>query len=211
MEQQRIPWRAAALGLVLVTMLACALPVPVATPTPTVTPGPAQTGLGGGGGKSGGGSGAGGGQGGGSGGGAGAGSGAGNGAGDNSGIDTPYSGPYLVKQIESLGGETITGQICSLVQPFGVTIASPKITFNVGFNPQGDSKGSLSYAYSFPSLGETHNASGSYAVTPASPDGTRHLTMSVSDHVVFKGYDGNIPLRYKFDLVPSSTTGCPPG
>jgi hypothetical protein len=40
-------------------------------------------------------------------------------------------------------------------------------------------------------------------------NGTLQLTMSVSDHVVFKGFDGNMPNNYKFNLVPSGDTPCP--
>ena len=40
--------------------------------------------------------------------------------------------------------------------------------------------------------------------------GTQQLSLAVSDHVVFKGFDGNIlPLRYKFNLAPSTDVSCP--
>ena len=120
-------------------------------------------------------------------------------------------GPYLVKQIRQVGDETISGEVCSTTRPFSVTISTPKITFNPVFVPADANHGSLSYAYSFPSLGETHDAVGNYTLTNAGTDGTLLLSMTVSDHVVFKGFDGKMPIKYTFNLVPSSNTSCPPG
>lgn len=77
------------------------------------------------------------------------------------------------------------------------------------FFPQGADRGSLSYAYSFPSLGEAHNASGSYTIGVDNvATNTLLLTMKVSDHVTFKGYDGIVPVNYKFDLVHSADVKC---
>jgi hypothetical protein len=118
-------------------------------------------------------------------------------------------GPYLVKQTHSLGGEAISGQVCSLTKPFTVTSATPKITFTFNFVPIGVDHGNLTYAYSLPSSGESHDAKGTYSVTQASSDGELLLSMAVSDHVVFKGFDGNIPIKYDFQLVPSTQIACP--
>lgn len=118
--------------------------------------------------------------------------------------------PYAVKQIETLGGESISGIVCSLTRPFTVLSATPHVTFSFVFTPQSAGAGGVSYSYSIPSAGESHDASGSYTIVPAGTDGTLELSLSVSDHVVFKGFDGNIPNRYKFDLVPAPGTTCPP-
>ncbi len=118
--------------------------------------------------------------------------------------------PYVVKQTHSVGGETISGEVCSLTQPFIVNSQTPKVTFNFNFGPTSASQGTLSYAYSVPGAGESDDAHGTYKVTPAgTADGTLVLAMTVSDHVVFHGFDGNIPLKYDFDLVPSTQTHCP--
>ena len=117
-------------------------------------------------------------------------------------------GPYVVKQIETLGGETISGSVCTTARPFSVA-ARQKVAWTFGFAPRTPTAGSVSYAYSIPSAGETHSAAGTYTISAPDHDGTLHLSLSVSDHVVFKGFDGRIPLRYKFDLVPSATTSCP--
>jgi len=121
----------------------------------------------------------------------------------------PSAGPYVVKQIETLGGETISGVVCSVSLPFSVNSVTPKVSFVFGFAPQDAQHGQVTYQYSIPSAGESHDAKGNYTIGPADKDGTLHLSLSVSDHVVFKGFDGNIPLRYKFDLVPSTTATCP--
>jgi hypothetical protein len=118
-------------------------------------------------------------------------------------------GPYAVKQIETLGGEVISGQVCSTSQPFGVAAHTSKAAWTFGFVPHNGSSGAVSYAYSIPSAGESHQATGTYTLSAPETDGTLHLALSVSDHVVFKGFDGNIPVNYKFDLVPSGATGCP--
>ena len=121
----------------------------------------------------------------------------------------PSGGPYVVKQIETLGGETISGVVCSVSLPFNVNSVTPRISFVFVFAPLDAQHGQVSYKYSIPSAGESHDATGNYTIGPADKDGTLHLSLTVSDHVVFKGFDGNIPLRYKFDLVPSTTVTCP--
>ncbi len=128
--------------------------------------------------------------------------------------DTPApttvpQGPYLVKQTETLGGETLSGAVCSLTEPFIVTSTTPKVTFTFVFTPQAADHGTLTYAYSIPSAGETHDAHGTYTIQPAGADGTLTLSLSVSDHVTFKGFDGNIPLKYQFNLVPTAGVPCP--
>ena len=119
------------------------------------------------------------------------------------------AGPYEVKQIETLGGEVISGVVCSLTQPFGVLSNTPHVTFTFYFVPQNKQQGKVSYKYSIPSAGELHDAAGTYLLTPVDKGGTLQLSLAVSDHVVFKGFDGNIPNHYKFNLVPSDNTSCP--
>ncbi len=118
-------------------------------------------------------------------------------------------GPFVVKQIRSQGGETISGEVCSITDTFGVTFKTPSVTFITQFVPQNASAGNLSYAYSLPKAGETHDATGTYTLSLAGADGTLLLSMKVSDHVVSNGYDGTIPINYEFNLVPSSHTSCP--
>lgn len=116
---------------------------------------------------------------------------------------------YVVKQIETLGGETISGAVCDLKQPFIVNSVTPKVSFTFLFTPQIVEKGNVSYRYSIPSAGESHDAKGTYTLAQIAPDGTMQLSLTVSDHVVFKGFDGNIPNRYKFNLVPTEGMTCP--
>ena len=124
--------------------------------------------------------------------------------------DTPYFGAYTVKQIQTLGGESINGLVCDIRQPFVVNAATSKAAWVFLFAPTGNGgTGNVSYTYSIPSAGESHDATGTYTVTDSDQSGTRHVELTVSDHVVFKGFDGNIPVRYKFDLVPAPT--CPAG
>lgn len=130
---------------------------------------------------------------------------------DSSASPTPTPSPegpsvhaYTVKQIETLGGESISGTVCNITKPFTVTATTPKVTFAFLFVPRRPLGGSVSYSYSIPSAGESHTAAGTYVMTE-SKDGTLLVSLVVSDHVTFKGFDGNIPNRYKFDLVPSGT------
>ena len=117
--------------------------------------------------------------------------------------------PYVVKQIETLGGEAISGVVCSLTKPFSVLSVTPHVTFSFYFVPQNAQQGKVAYAYSIPSAGESHDAAGRYSLTPVDKAGTLQLSLTVSDHVVFKGFDGNIPNQYKFNLVPSDDASCP--
>jgi hypothetical protein len=139
----------------------------------------------------------------------------GTGGSDNNGssptqLPEPYAGPYVVKQTETLGGEVISGIVCSVTKPFSVLSVTPRVTFTFYFVPQNAQHGNVSYAYTIPSAGESHDAKGTYTLNPVDEAGTLQLTMAVSDHVVFKGFDGNIPNNYKFNLVPSAeTTSCP--
>jgi hypothetical protein len=129
---------------------------------------------------------------------------------DTSLPDTPYFGAYTVKQIQSLGGESINGLVCDIRQPFGVNAATSKVAWVFLFTPTGNgATGNVSYTYNIPSAGESHQATGTYTVTDSDQSGTRHADLTVSDHVVFKGFDGNIPVHYKFDLVPGPA--CPAG
>ena len=132
----------------------------------------------------------------------------------SSGTDTPtqladiYFGPYVVKQIETLGGEAISGTVCSVTKPFGVLSVTPHATFTFVFAPLDGQHGNVSYAYSIPKAGESHDASGTYSLSRVATDGTLQLSLTVSDHVVFKGFDGNIPNHYKFNLVQSGDAPC---
>jgi hypothetical protein len=135
---------------------------------------------------------------------------------DNSIDATPTQLPdvnsvlYVVKQIETLGGESISGIVCSVTKPFTVLSTTPHVAFNFVFVPQNAQKGNVSYSYTIESAGESHDASGTYTLATVSKDGTLELSLAVSDHVVFHGFDGNIPNRYKFDLVPTADATCPP-
>ncbi len=206
MSTQPRMWRViVGIGLIVMTM-ACTLPslVGTATPTPGLVAIGSKEGTGGG-----------------------TGGGSGSGSGGNQSLPpsnetlpeataTPTiplpnpGGPYVVKQVESLGGEVISGQVCSLSAPFSVNSATSKVAWVFNFIPKDAHHGILTYVYSIPSAGESHNATGSYTISPPDKDGTLHLSLQVSDHVTFKGFDGNIPVSYKFDLVPSGSTSCPP-
>ena len=202
------------LVLVLLGMFLASCDFPAtATPTPTAAAlqlPPKQPVVGaGGGGASGGGNGSGGGS-----------NGAGNGGGSISPANTPeptkeiipdsLGAPYEVKQVETLGGEAISGAVCSLAKPFIVLSVTPHVTFTFNFVPASEAQGKITYAYNIPSAGESHDANGKYTLSKPETNGTLHLTMNGSDHVVFKGFDGNIPFNYKFDLVPSGQINCAP-
>lgn len=118
-------------------------------------------------------------------------------------------GPYTVKQIETLGGEAISGTVCSTTKPFSVLSVTPKVTFTFNFVPKDAQRGNVTYSYSISSAGESHDAVGTYTLTGVDKAGTLQLSLAVSDHVVFKGFDGKIPNRYKFNLVPSGGPPCP--
>jgi hypothetical protein len=132
---------------------------------------------------------------------AGGGAGGGGGSEDSAPLGRGVLGPYLVVQIETLGHEVISGLVCALDKPFAVHMATPKVSFDTGFVPNDNTRGAVTYAYNIPSAGESHEAHGSYTITPAK-DGILSLAFQVSDHVVFHGFDGNIPLRYKMNLAP---------
>jgi hypothetical protein len=118
-------------------------------------------------------------------------------------------GPYAVKQVMSLGGETISGFVCSLTQPFIVNAATSKVAWVFNFVPQNANQGSVTYAYSILSAGESHNATGKYTISAPDKDGTLHVSLNGSDQVAFNKFNGKFPFSYRFDLVPSGNTSCP--
>lgn len=123
---------------------------------------------------------------------------------------TPRSGgPFVVKQTQTLGGEKISGFVCNLTQPFQVTVAAPEVTFLFNYFPVAADHGRWNYAYSLPRAGESHDAKGNYTIRQGSENGVLVLAMTGSDHVVFHGFDGNIPTRYQFNLVPAANLPCP--
>ena len=203
---------AISVSMILITILSCAAPT-TGQPSPTATPTPGGANdIVGAGGNAGGN--AGGGNGGNSGGGDSGGNGGSNNPGGNT-IPNPNLPPdvqttsYAVVQTMTLGGESISGGVCSLTQPFTVSFTTPKVAFVTAYVPTSASQGTWIYAYDISSAGETHNASGSYTISPPSPDGSLVLTMTGKDNVAFKGFSGPLPTHYSFKLVPSSTTPCP--
>jgi hypothetical protein len=125
-------------------------------------------------------------------------------------IHTPGAGgPYAVEQTHSLGGEKISGIVCDLVKPFLVNSTTPKVTFNFVFVPAGVNRGKVTYAYTIPSAGESHDAAGTYTIQPLAGTVKLVLSLTMTDHVVFKGFDGNFPIQYSFNLVPGSNIPCP--
>jgi hypothetical protein len=214
MKMQQPIWRAITLSIILLATVTCAFPtlgqqplLPTSTPIqlPTALP----NAIGGRGGEIRGGNGQ-------------SGTGGGNGqngtGGTNNSASSPVptsnptpgaTGPFIVKQIESLGHETIAGEVCSIADAFTVAVTAPEVTFAFKFVPEVAEHGKWTYAYSIPRAGETHDASGKYTTSPAGSDGTLLLSMTGSDHVIFKGFDGSPSVKYEFDLVPSRNTACP--
>ena len=199
--------RAAIVLVVTVLVLnACEAASPSATPT--LAPAPSPVVAGGAGGAAGG---AGGGGGGGAG-GAGAGAGAGSAAPSNAPTPEAFE-LYQVKQTLHLGDETVSGGAClppgsASAQRFTVLMTTRSVTFHIGFTPTATAAGNLAHQYAFPSLGETHRATGTYAIASPAADGSRTVTLRVRDHVVFNGFDGVMPTNYTFALVPVSGA-CP--
>jgi hypothetical protein len=113
-------------------------------------------------------------------------------------------GPFTVKQTMNLGGETLSGTVCDLTKQFAVQAVAPAVSWTFLFSPGSATQGTVTYAYTISSAGETHNASGNYTVGLPAADGTLVLSMTVRDHVTFNGFDGTFPLTYKFSLVPAA-------
>lgn len=125
------------------------------------------------------------------------------------------AGPYTIRQTETLGKEklgTPPGGVC-VYHPWQVPVDTPDVSFVFVFGAYAAQRGSASspfgYAYNIPKAGESHLAQGTYILSP-SKDGSVKVSITESDHVVFKGFDGNIPGRYHFDLVPiGGSAACP--
>jgi hypothetical protein len=121
-------------------------------------------------------------------------------------LATILGGPYQVKQTMHAGDETLQsppGGVCTN-KIWSVPSVTPKVSFVIVFDAYnadaGISGNNVSYSYTIPSAGESHQGHGSYTLTKHQ-DGSLTVSFRVQDHVVFKGFDGNIPLNYHFDLV----------
>lgn len=148
------------------------------------------------------------------GGGSGGGSAGGSGGGESGENQEPLAdvlpvGPFVVRQIETLGGERISGGTCHLGDAFVVNFATPKVAFSATFTPRTSPvAGDVSYRYSIPSAGESHDAHGTYSGQVDAKTRTVFIRMSVSDHVVFHHFDGNMPNVYEFELVSTPDAPC---
>ena len=119
-----------------------------------------------------------------------------------------YLGPYHVVKVMNLGGETLDGTVCAINQLFVVSMVTPGVAFDIQFAPIDKTQGTWTYAYNFPDLGESHEASGSYTISVPAGDSTRSLTIDGSDHVVFNGFDGSFPMHYVMQLSPAVDVPC---
>jgi hypothetical protein len=105
-------------------------------------------------------------------------------------------GPYAIKQTRRIGGEALSGHVCTLNSDFAVTFETPPVTFQLKLKPQPVTArasaavamhGTWSYAYLLARAGESHDASGEYDVIEDLAARRLHLEMHGTDHVVFKG------------------------
>ena len=121
-------------------------------------------------------------------------------------------GPYVVTQTMSLGRETISGSACDEAQPFDVHFVTRPATFDARFEPAtaAGQPGQWHYGYGIPRAGESHAAQGTFTLQADLAARALHVTMTGSDHVVFKGFDGNMPIDYQFDLVATPGAPCTP-
>jgi hypothetical protein len=118
-----------------------------------------------------------------------------------------FPGPYTVRQTMTLGKEklgTPAGGVC-VNAAWQVPVDTPQVSFAFVFGPYsvppGSTGNTFGYAYNIPSAGESHEAQGSYTLSP-NKDRSMKVSLTARDHVVFKGFDGVMPVQYSFDLVP---------
>ncbi len=120
------------------------------------------------------------------------------------GSETGSTG-YEVVKVMDMGGETLSGTICALDQPFEVTMDTPRIAFTISFTPANTTNGSFEFAYDFPDLGESDSGGGTYVISNPAGDGSRTVTMNGTITTTFNGGGGTIPLHYEMGLSPSSS------
>jgi hypothetical protein len=106
--------------------------------------------------------------------------------------------------MDGLVMDTPAGGVC-IDRAFQIPTHNPSMSMLAMFDPTNGN--AFSYSYSVADLGESHDAQGTYTLTPH-PDGSITVSASARDHVVFNGFDGTITTRYAFDLVPMDGT-CP--
>ena len=117
-------------------------------------------------------------------------------------------GPFVVEQTKVLAGETIDGEVCSIIESFEVKVTTPAATFVMKFVPQTAEQGTLTWNYSIPSGPETHDATGTYTISQPGPDGRLLLSMRGTDSVAGNGFAFDQTIDYEFKLAPSSDVAC---
>lgn len=115
---------------------------------------------------------------------------------------------YQAEKVMNLGGETISGDVCSVNQAFVITLDAGVFSFPITFTPESGSQGAYAYSYALGGVGETHNASGTYTISDAAADGSRRLVMDGSDCVKFNGFDQCINMHYEIGLTPAAPGTC---
>jgi len=125
-------------------------------------------------------------------------------------------GPYSVRQTMTQGHITLHSPpegVC-VNKLWRVPASAPEVpSILFVFDPHGVYPGingnTFGYAYNIPRAGESHQAQGSYKLT-SNTDGSLKVSLTARDHVVFKGFDGMMPVQFTFDLVPmSGNATCP--
>lgn len=117
-------------------------------------------------------------------------------------------GPYNAEKIMNLGGETLSGFVCALDQPFTISMLAGGRSFDIQFMPTDSTQGTFSYGYSVPEAGETVTAEGSYRVSEAAADGSRTLTLDGTQVNRFSGGSPTFHLQYSIGLTPQTTGSC---
>ncbi|MEO8394400.1 MAG: SH3 domain-containing protein [Chloroflexota bacterium] len=116
-------------------------------------------------------------------------------------------GPYSATKIMNLGGETVSGSICAVDQPFIVTIAPQGISFDMQFAPNDAAAGTYSYSYSGTGDGEKDTGSGTYSISDVASDGSRTLTFDGTQFSTFTSGSTSFNLHYSFGLTPTGSCG----
>ncbi len=120
---------------------------------------------------------------------------------------------FQVIKTMNLGGETLKGTACAVAspfavtQPFVITMATRRVTFDIHFTPSGPTQGSWSYDYSIASAGETDSASGNYTISPAA-QGAYQLVIDGKGQSKFRGGSPTFQLHYAMGLSPAATNTC---
>ncbi len=115
---------------------------------------------------------------------------------------------YLVFKVMNLSDESLDGLLCTVDQPFDITMRMTTATTILHFTPTGAGGGTWAYQYDLALSNEHHDGSGIYRLSDAATDGSRIITMDGSEVVQTTRHSTTHAFHYVIGLSLTPASAC---